>query len=206
MATWWITVGDRVLPKQIGGHPALELCNTRSGWGEPYDDRQNYLRDLTYLVTLGELNGLLSHDRANTLIRKASREPQAASDVLASTVSLRADLYDALTGRSTSAGFRRVADAIAEARSRQELVSDSDGPHWVFKGRPSLKESLDCFLVAASDLLTGQRFSQIEGCPGSDCGWLFLNGSGRRRWCQMAVCGNRAKQAAYADRSRQAQP
>jgi predicted RNA-binding Zn ribbon-like protein len=28
--------------------------------------------------------------------------------------------------------------------------------------------------------------------PGVDCGSLFLDPRGRRRWCDMAACGNRA--------------
>ncbi|WP_432477083.1 CGNR zinc finger domain-containing protein [Nocardioides sp. GXQ0305] len=43
---------------------------------------------------------------------------------------------------------------------------------------------------------------RIGACPGRGCGWLFVHTSGRRRWCQMAVCGNRAKQAAHARRAR----
>jgi predicted RNA-binding Zn ribbon-like protein len=35
----------------------------------------------------------------------------------------------------------------------------------------------------------------IEQCEGDVCGWLFLDRSpaGRRRWCSMRDCGNRAK-------------
>ena len=64
-------------------------------------------------------------------------------------------------------------------------------------GYPSL--AIVCFLVAAADLLVAKP--RIGVCPGHDCGWLFVNTSGRRRWCQMAVCGNRAKQAAHARRT-----
>lgn len=47
---------------------------------------------------------------------------------------------------------------------------------------------------AAEVLLTGTQ-RQLKACPGEDCGWLFLDESpsGRRRWCSMAICGNRAK-------------
>jgi predicted RNA-binding Zn ribbon-like protein len=32
-------------------------------------------------------------------------------------------------------------------------------------------------------------------CAGPRCGWLFIDRSkaGRRRWCDMATCGNAAK-------------
>jgi predicted RNA-binding Zn ribbon-like protein len=37
------------------------------------------------------------------------------------------------------------------------------------------------------------RLQRVSRCPGRDCGWLFLNTSGRRRWCSMSTCGSRDK-------------
>lgn len=37
------------------------------------------------------------------------------------------------------------------------------------------------------------RLHRVSRCPGRGCGWLFLNASGRRRWCSMATCGSREK-------------
>jgi predicted RNA-binding Zn ribbon-like protein len=39
----------------------------------------------------------------------------------------------------------------------------------------------------------------VRACPGAGCGWLFYDPRGRRRWCVMAVCGNRAKAARHAE-------
>jgi predicted RNA-binding Zn ribbon-like protein len=38
-----------------------------------------------------------------------------------------------------------------------------------------------------------KRLRRVSHCPGRDCGWLFLNTSGRRRWCSMSTCGSREK-------------
>jgi predicted RNA-binding Zn ribbon-like protein len=35
-----------------------------------------------------------------------------------------------------------------------------------------------------------------------DCGWVFADPSGRRRWCSMAWCGNRSKVRRHAARAR----
>jgi predicted RNA-binding Zn ribbon-like protein len=35
--------------------------------------------------------------------------------------------------------------------------------------------------------------ARLKRCPGRDCGWLFLDTSGRRRWCAMETCGSREK-------------
>jgi predicted RNA-binding Zn ribbon-like protein len=37
------------------------------------------------------------------------------------------------------------------------------------------------------------RQKRVSRCPGRGCGWLFLNASGRRRWCSMSTCGSREK-------------
>jgi predicted RNA-binding Zn ribbon-like protein len=37
------------------------------------------------------------------------------------------------------------------------------------------------------------RLKRVTRCPGRGCGWLFLNNSGRRRWCSMSTCGSRDK-------------
>jgi predicted RNA-binding Zn ribbon-like protein len=49
-------------------------------------------------------------------------------------------------------------------------------------------------------------FRYIKACEGGRCTLLFLDDSHRhaRRWCSMAICGNRAKSAAFAARSKDA--
>ena len=55
---------------------------------------------------------------------------------------------------------------------------------------------------AMAELLTGADFSQVKACEGPACTLLFLDTTRghKRRWCNMAVCGNRAKQAAHRER------
>jgi predicted RNA-binding Zn ribbon-like protein len=49
-----------------------------------------------------------------------------------------------------------------------------------------------------------EDFTNIRACEGHVCTLIFADRTrGRgRRWCSMAVCGNRAKQAAHRDRLR----
>jgi predicted RNA-binding Zn ribbon-like protein len=48
---------------------------------------------------------------------------------------------------------------------------------------------------AAGDLLTSDALNRVRQCSNPNCSWLFVDTSraGRRRWCDMKVCGNRAK-------------
>ena len=50
-------------------------------------------------------------------------------------------------------------------------------------------------------------FEYVKACEGSTCTLLFVDRTrGRaRRWCSMAICGNRAKQEAHRNRRKAAQ-
>lgn len=47
-----------------------------------------------------------------------------------------------------------------------------------------------------------ENFSDVKACEGQGCTLMFADHTrGRaRRWCSMAICGNRAKQAAHRNR------
>jgi predicted RNA-binding Zn ribbon-like protein len=47
------------------------------------------------------------------------------------------------------------------------------------------------------------RLKRVSRCPGRGCGWLFLNLSGRRRWCSMSTCGSREKMRRFHQRQTQ---
>jgi predicted RNA-binding Zn ribbon-like protein len=49
-----------------------------------------------------------------------------------------------------------------------------------------------------------ENFADVKSCEGENCTLMFADHTrGRqRRWCSMAVCGNRAKQAAHRNRLR----
>jgi predicted RNA-binding Zn ribbon-like protein len=52
-------------------------------------------------------------------------------------------------------------------------------------------------------LVCNEDFTYVKACDGHPCTLLFIDRTRRRarRWCSMAICGNRAKQAAYRTRS-----
>jgi predicted RNA-binding Zn ribbon-like protein len=58
----------------------------------------------------------------------------------------------------------------------------------------------------AIELISGPLARRVRECAAPDCALLFLDSSrpGRRRWCAMAACGNRAKTKSYRQRRREA--
>jgi predicted RNA-binding Zn ribbon-like protein len=55
---------------------------------------------------------------------------------------------------------------------------------------------------AAADIVTDAATAGIRKCSNPACLLYFRDRSGRRRWCSMAICGNRAKVAAHWRRHR----
>lgn len=56
--------------------------------------------------------------------------------------------------------------------------------------------------LALANLVVTEDFANVKACEGPACTLLFADHTrGRaRRWCSMAICGNRAKQAAHRQR------
>jgi predicted RNA-binding Zn ribbon-like protein len=56
---------------------------------------------------------------------------------------------------------------------------------------------------ALADLVSTEDFTHVKACEGQPCTLLFVDRTRGhvRRWCSMAVCGNRAKQAAHRERA-----
>ncbi|MGT2435365.1 CGNR zinc finger domain-containing protein [Bradyrhizobium betae] len=55
---------------------------------------------------------------------------------------------------------------------------------------------------ALAKFVCEENFTDVKRCEGHNCTMLFVDHTRRRarRWCIMAVCGNRAKQAAHRSR------
>jgi predicted RNA-binding Zn ribbon-like protein len=72
------------------------------------------------------------------------------------------------------------------------------GPHFELTWPASVQPTeriLAEIARAAGDLLTSDALNRVRQCSNPNCSWLFVDTSraGRRRWCDMKVCGNRAK-------------
>jgi predicted RNA-binding Zn ribbon-like protein len=65
--------------------------------------------------------------------------------------------------------------------------------------------SLQPIAHALADLVCNESFARIKACEGATCSLLYMDRTRghARRWCSMAVCGNRQKQAAHRVRSKE---
>jgi predicted RNA-binding Zn ribbon-like protein len=56
---------------------------------------------------------------------------------------------------------------------------------------------------AMAQLVCEEDFQHVKACEGHQCTIMFIDRTRghHRRWCSMAICGNRAKQAAHRERA-----
>jgi predicted RNA-binding Zn ribbon-like protein len=189
------------LPAPVGGHPALELCNTFVGWDEP--ETGDYLLSYRHLAVLADDLGVVPAGSLAAMPARDADGPETAR-VLRAAKRFRGHLFRVLTQDApdpsdATAVNRVVADAVAGS----ELVRGADG-RLAWQPGPGPLQPLHGFALAAAELVAGGA-KGVGRCPGLGCGWLFLDPSGRRRWCIMAVCGNRAKARAHAQKVRAGQ-
>jgi len=95
--------------------------------------------------------------------------------------------------------------ALADAPARTALKRARDGYDWDIDAKPGTALALLApVLWSAGDLLAGPRLNKVRRCANPECGWLFLDDSraGKRRWCSMSSCGNRAKARRHYHRER----
>jgi predicted RNA-binding Zn ribbon-like protein len=115
-------------------------------------------------------------------------------------------------GRPLALGILEELRPLNRLLDRDEafgtIVPNADhasGFEWEYRRRWRTPGSLLLPIAQAmAELICSVDFSLVKACEGPTCTLLFLDTTqGRaRRWCSMAACGNRAKQAAHRIRSK----
>lgn len=188
------------LPDAVAGHPALDFCNTRAGWGEPSPKEYLTSADTVALWCLDA--GLLEVARAATLREWLSARPEDGAALLHRVLSLREAFYPVALGAREGEAWEHVAAEAHRERSVSVLVPGGVGRPAAWRPPAAVDADTPLLVIAGatSDLVTSAAGTAVRACPGAGCGWLFTDLRRRRRWCSMAVCGNRAKARRHAER------
>lgn len=188
----------------IGGLPCLDFANARQ-WVQRWQDDGDYGELLRW--SLGP--GIVSAPEARRLQRQGERSSDAVSRVLARAAALSSalrQLFSAVAegGQPTAADMAILNAEVLEAMSRAR-VEQVDGRFvWGWASEDTdLARVLWPIARSAADLLVSEDLAQVKTCAQDTCRWLFLDTSRNhgRRWCDMKVCGNRAKVRRYRARA-----
>jgi predicted RNA-binding Zn ribbon-like protein len=192
---------SRKLFELTGGRLCLDFVNTVDN--RPSERRRELLETYADLASWSRQSGILSSREEEELLRRADREPRRASKVLARAISLREALF-ALFSRGDSAGLDGLRSALPAAY--QGPVLEAGPPYQLLwkDDAAALDRMLGPIVRSAVELLTSAERDRIRVCGADDCDWLFLDESRSRsrQWCNMAVCGNRAKARRFYRRQR----
>ena len=192
----------------IGGDAALDFINTVTGRDQSPRD---WLDSYTRLLEWAALVHLLPEKILRALAKMAQSEPTAAATALARAKKLRETLFALVTG---------IVSGSAPPKTTLALLRQ----HWI-AGINAHELRLDDGRVVAElrndaadfDLIASMiayrmvehvlplPIDRLRICQGPNCSWVFIDSSKarRRRWCDMAVCGNAAKSRRFQKRSRQ---
>jgi predicted RNA-binding Zn ribbon-like protein len=193
------------------GHQAslqdgLDFVNTyersRGTWSEHLDNLRIAVRWLAD-------HGLLHREMLRDQLRRR-RDDEYQQDVLDRIRTVRAGLRELLDARVE----RRPADSAALGTVNRalrtqyvyELVPAPDGVSLEHRheGDP-IDGALARLAESIARELTQPESERLRVCANDACRWVFYDSSpaGRRKWCDMGTCGNRAKVARHRARKRE---
>ena len=203
---------NRPPPFFIGEHLAIDFLNTLAA---PRGELIEWLADGNDFVRWLEQAGSIEP-------AAAARNRESGRDALDEVARQAREFRQWLRGFVTARmGKPLRATAAALAPLNELLARDNSFPKVEAAGRDAEDgrrlllrrvhrwenpvELLEPIAEAAADLICNQDFRRIRSCEGSACVLMFLDRTKAhaRRWCSMAVCGNRAKAAAHRARKSQ---
>ena len=187
----------------LGGRLAINFANAPSYPGAPF-------RELSWeeLIVFLEASRVVSHERGTELMALSQTDPQTAHALLARATRLRNVLRLAFGAMVRKARLARewvepINQILRITEGHDELVDNGTTWRLEFIAREG---GLDWLLAAiarsAAEILVEGAEARIRVCANPGCGLFFCDTSRthRRRWCSMAVCGNRHKVANFARR------
>jgi predicted RNA-binding Zn ribbon-like protein len=195
---------------KIGGDLAVDLANT---WA-PEEAGAGRLDSWRDLVDFLELRDAVTREEGAALRAVGEREAHACAAAFGRALELRGTvraILEALAARRPlQAGWvAAVNQALGWGTGASRLVRQGRG--WRLAFASTLTEPLRALAPiarSAADLIAQGRGAIVRKCANPRCALYFRDTSRtrRRRWCSMAVCGNRMKVAAHTRRHGRRRP
>lgn len=172
------------------------------------DDAGGMLQSWDDLVDFLEAAGALNRFEARRLRDIWTKNPLHCAKTFEHSIVLRDSLRNilaAIEGRNRiRSEWIEAINAVLKANEGYEQLSPVDTDwHLVFVPRRAEPiQALMGIAQSVADLITEGKGAPVRKCANPNCILYFYDVSRtrRRRWCSMAVCGNRMKVAAYARR------
>lgn len=189
-----------------GGSLCLDFANT---WGDRSDPGKDRLKDYRDVLDWARGADLIDEREHSELEKLAHKEADKTVGVFRMALELRETVYrlcsTVAAGESPSPRDVSALNIALQTAPRQQLCCGDECCQWEWPAENvELRRVLWPVIQAAAELVTSPDVARIRECGAPDCNWLFLDHSrgGRRKWCDMSTCGNRAKARRYYERHR----
>jgi predicted RNA-binding Zn ribbon-like protein len=190
----------------LGNHPCVDFVNTEMVVKGQVIDAIAGFSDLTDWLHAA---GLLRPAEATAAVQQWGRH-RAGEETVQRARALRATLRNIITALAHRQpvppdGLAEINVALGLYRGQTVIEASQGRLHRRFHLDLRAPQSLLGILgEQAADLLCTADFALVRQCENPKCILFFLDTSKRhaRRWCTMALCGNRVKVAAHYARQR----
>jgi predicted RNA-binding Zn ribbon-like protein len=164
------------------------------------------------LLTWCQEAGILTAAFADRLRQHSAQHAVQGTTALTRAIHLREAIYR-LFSASTDGGVAVIDnlailnETLTEALTAMRVSRTEDGYRWAWDtAEVACNQVLWPVALSTASLLTSSRLRLVRQCAAPDCAWLFLDTTRNRsrRWCDMKVCGNRAKARRHYERQKKA--
>ena len=202
--------GDRPPPMWVGDHLALDFLNsTAAPRGTPIERIANGQALVTWLVDAKVLDPS-DAERIHTQFSARDLD-QTARKGGALREWFRHVLLRAKAGGVASlpyADIDRLNGILTRGTAYRRIEKQSEDGRLHLVDRRAWRTAGDLLVpmaTAMADILCDSDLDLVHNCENPSCTmWFYDRTKGhRRRWCSQAICGNRAKVAAFRNRQKQ---
>jgi predicted RNA-binding Zn ribbon-like protein len=176
---------------------ALAFVNTLE---HSRDHDTEHLPTVDSLLAWLAAHGLLDAAAAGRVARVYAAQPATGERALEDARTLRRAVRSLIDARvhDTDLAFRELAVMNRWLGRRAGLRLERTGDRLDLRaddGGDPVRTALGRLAEAAARAIVADDRDRLRVCQNDDCRWTFYDHSraGRRKWCDMAVCGNRAK-------------
>jgi predicted RNA-binding Zn ribbon-like protein len=191
----------------VGEKLWLDFVNSDDATHSRGDARTDALDSFDRFVGWLATARLLDDERATAMLRRAQQQPTGASAALHEARRLRnvlralAEHGDAPQERATQTAIGEINRILGRSAGTRRVEPRSDGGfvrNFVTAGDVFAGLMIPIIESAADGLVSGE-LARVRKCADPRCARVFYDGSrnGKRRWCDMKTCGNRAKAARH---------
>jgi predicted RNA-binding Zn ribbon-like protein len=199
---------DRPAPFFIGGAPGIDFLNSIAC---PVDTPVEWIACGEDLLCWMQTAGLLPKAAAATLRKRARTGELDAIAARARTLRewFRVFVLEHRGRPLTGAALRELGSLnrlLDEGRESSAIVA-AHGRLRIAQGRDwrSPDALVPAIARAIAEVICNEDFTHVKACEGPVCTLVYVDRtrSHGRRWCSMAVCGNREKQAVHRERNKE---